>query len=92
MLPYAADVDDKLVVMGVASRAPAERAKIETGDVVLAVGGVGVGGLSDLFRKIWAMGEAGVEVPITLQREERTFDVIVKSGDRNSFLKTPRLH
>jgi S1-C subfamily serine protease len=89
---YVADAEDKLVVMGLANRGPAQRAKIETGDVVVAVNGVKVEGLADLFRKIWAMGDAGVDVPLTLLRDRRTVDVTVKSGDRNAFLKTPRMH
>ncbi len=89
---YVADADDRLVVMGLADKGPAQRAKIETGDTVLAVDGVNVDGLADLFRKIWATGHAGVEVPMTLVREGKTFDVAVKSGDRNLLLKTPRMH
>ena len=89
---YVADSDQKLVVMGLASRGPAQRAKIETGDVVLAVGGTRVESLADLFRKIWATGAAGVDVPLTLAREQRTVDIVVKSADRNTFLKTPRMH
>lgn len=89
---YVADADQKLVVMGLASRGPAQRAKIETGDVVLAVDGTSVDSLADLFRRIWTIGAAGVDVPLTLSRERRTVDVIVKSADRNSFLKVPRMH
>jgi S1-C subfamily serine protease len=89
---YVADTDDKLVVMGLANRGPAQRAKIETGDVVAAVNGTNADSLADLFRKIWSMGEAGVDVPLTMLREGKTFEVTVKSADRHSFLKTPRLH
>lgn len=89
---YVADSDQKLVVMGLASRGPAQRAKVETGDVVLAVAGTSVDSLADLFRGIWAMGAAGADVPLTLSREQRTVDVIVKSADRNTFLKVPRMH
>lgn len=89
---YVADAEQKLVVMGLANRGPAERAKIESGDLVLAVNGEPADGLADLFRKIWAMGDAGVEVPLTLERDSRTVEVTVKSGDRNAFLKTPRMH
>jgi S1-C subfamily serine protease len=89
---YVADSDEKLVVMGLASRGPAQRAKIETGDVVLAVGGTKVESLADLFRRIWATGAAGVDVPLTLSREKRTVDIVVKSADRNMLLKTPRMH
>lgn len=89
---YVADADSKLVVMGLASRGPAQRARIENGDVVLAVNGKPVESLADLFRGIWAVGDAGVDVPITLQRDKRTLDIAVKSADRAAFLKTPRMH
>jgi S1-C subfamily serine protease len=89
---YVADTEDKLVVMGLANKGPAQRAKIESGDVVVAVGGSNAENLADLFRKIWSMGDAGVDVPMTLLRDGKTVDVVVKSADRNSFLKSPRLH
>jgi S1-C subfamily serine protease len=89
---YVADTDDKLVVMGLANKGPAQRAKIETGDIVVAIDGTGADSLADLFRKIWAMGDAGVDVPLTLLRDDKTFDVTLKSADRHSFLKAPRLH
>jgi S1-C subfamily serine protease len=89
---YVADAERRLVVMGLANRGPAQRARIENGDIVLAINGEQVESLADLFRKIWAMGDAGVEVPLTLQRASRTVDVTVKSGDRAAFLKTPRMH
>jgi S1-C subfamily serine protease len=89
---YVADTDDKLVVMGLASKCPAQRAKIESGDVVVAVDGANAESLADLFRKIWSMGEAGVDVPLTLLRDGKTVETVVKSADRHSFLKSPRLH
>ena len=89
---YVADSDDKLVVMGLATKGPAQRAGIEGGDTVLAVDGTRVESLADLFRKVWSLGDAGTEVPMTLLRDERSFDVTMKSADRNSFLKMPRMH
>jgi S1-C subfamily serine protease len=89
---YVADTESKLVVMGLANRGPAQRAKIENGDIVLAVNGQRVESLGDLFREIWATGDAGVDVPVTLQRDGRTLDVTVKSSDRNTLLKMPRMH
>ncbi|MGA7019488.1 MAG: signal protein PDZ, partial [Pseudolabrys sp.] len=44
------------------------------------------------YRKVWALGQAGVEIPLTLYREGVTFDVLVNSSDRAKFLKAPRLH
>jgi S1-C subfamily serine protease len=89
---YVADADEKLVVMALANRGPAQRAKVESGDIVLAVNGERVESLADLFRKIWAMGDAGVDVPLTLLRNQLTIDVTVTSADRGAFLKMPRMH
>ena len=89
---YATELEDKIVIMGLASNGPAQRAGLRTGDLVLAVAGREVSDLAGLFRRIWSLGEAGVDVPLTLHREGDTFDVTVTSGDRNRFLKMPRLH
>ena len=89
---YVADTEERMVVMGLASRGPAQRARIETGDIVVAVNGERVESLADLFRKIWAMGDAGTNVPLTLVRGERSIDVVVQSADRSAFLKRPRAH
>jgi S1-C subfamily serine protease len=88
----ATEVDDKVVVARVSSGGPARRANLRTGDVVLAVAGQEVNDLAGFFRKVWSLGKAGVEVPLTVYRDGRTFEVRVTSGDRNRFLKGPSLH
>jgi S1-C subfamily serine protease len=88
---YASDNDDEIVVVGIASRGPAQRADLQTGDVVLAVAGAQVDSLGELFRSIWSLGAAGVEVPLTISREGRSFEVRVASTDRNRLLKGPTL-
>jgi S1-C subfamily serine protease len=89
---YAAEVEGKIVVIGLAGRGPAERAAVRAGDIVLAVDGAEVRDLAHFFRRVWSLGEAGVEVPLTIHREGRSLDLRVKSGDRKQFLKAPRLH
>ncbi len=89
---YATEIDDKVVIAGVASRGPARRANLRTGDIVLAVAGSEVNDLAGLFRRIWALGQAGVEVPLTIHREGRTLQLRVASADRARFLKTPSMH
>jgi S1-C subfamily serine protease len=88
----ATEIDDKIVVARVSAGGPARRANLRTGDVVLAVAGTEVADLAGLFRKVWSLGNAGVEVPLTVYRDGRTFEVRVTSGDRNRFLKGPSLH
>jgi len=89
---YATEVENRLVVVGLADRGPAERADLRTGDIVLSVAGKEVRDLAGFFRRIWAQGQAGVEVPITIYRDGDTMDVRVKSSERDRFLKGPSLH
>jgi S1-C subfamily serine protease len=89
---YAMEVEDRIVIAGLAPRGPAAQADLQVGDVVLAVAGNEVRGLANFFRRIWSLGQAGVAVPLKLWREGRTFDANVTSGDRNRFLKGPSLH
>jgi len=88
----AAEIEDKIVVARVSNGGPARRANLRTGDIVLAVAGTEVSELAGFFRKVWSLGKAGVEVPLTIYRDGRTFETRVTSGDRNRFLKGPSLH
>jgi S1-C subfamily serine protease len=89
---YSTEIEDKVVVVGIAPKGPAARAEIKTGDVVVAVNGDRISTLAGMYRKVWILGQAGVEVPLTLYRDGVTFDVRVNSSDRAKFLKGPRLH
>jgi S1-C subfamily serine protease len=89
---YTTEVEDRLVTVGVANKGPAARAEIKTGDMIVAVAGKNVSTLTELYRRVWALGDAGVEVPLTLHRDGVTFDVRVNSSDRMKFLKGPRMH
>ena len=89
---YSTEIEGKIVAVGIAPKGPAARAELKTGDVVLAVKGENVTTLAGFYRKVWALGQSGVEVPLTLYREGVTFDVRVNSSDRTKFLKAPRMH
>ena len=89
---YAAEIEDRVVIVGLAEGGPAQRADLRQGDIILAVGGVEVAALLALFRRIWSLGPAGVEVPLTVLRDGETIELRVTSGDRNAYLKKPRLH
>jgi S1-C subfamily serine protease len=89
---YATEIGNSVALLGVADRGPAHKVDLREGDIVLAVAGNPVSSLAGLFRRIWALGEAGVAVPLTINREGRTFDVSVRSTDRRRLLKGPVLH
>ena len=89
---YATELDDSLVVGGLADDGPAEQAGVHVGDRLVAVDGEEVTDLAGLWRRVWAAGSAGAEVRLRLQREGDTLNLAVRSGDRARFLKAPRLH
>jgi S1-C subfamily serine protease len=89
---YATEVDDRLVVVGLADRGPAKKADLRTGDIILSVAGKEVRDLASFFRRIWAQGQAGVDVPLSVYRDGETMEFKVKSSERNRFLKGPSLH
>ena len=89
---YAAETNGQIVVGGLADDGPAHRAGVRQGDMVLEVAGQRVASLADLFRRIWGLGGAGTQIPLTLAREGSLLNVRLISVDRNDFLKKPLLH
>jgi S1-C subfamily serine protease len=89
---YSAEIEDKVVVVGISAKGPAARAELKAGDVILAVGGEKISSQSAFYRKLWSLGPAGVDVPLTVYHDGVTFDVVLASTDRAKLLKAPRLH
>ena len=89
---YATEIEDKLIVVGLAKDGPAQRADLRTGDVLLQVGGEEVRTLAGLYRRIWGLGAAGVEIPMSIYRDGKSFETKVKSSDRNRHMKVPKMH
>lgn len=89
---FVYDVGDHLVVAGVFKDCPAHRADLRPGDVVVDVNGQPVTSLAHMFRTIWAMGPAGVEVPLRLVRDSAQVETTVVSEDRDHRLRSEPLH
>ena len=89
---YTAESEEQLVIVGLAEDGPADAAGVEVGDRVVEVDGEPVSSLIAMFRRLWALGPAGVRVPLTLGRNDDVLRVEVLSIDRNALLKKPRLH
>jgi S1-C subfamily serine protease len=89
---YSTEIDNRVVVIGIAGNGPAARAELKAGDVILAVKGEKITSQSTFYRKLWSLGTAGVDVPLTVHHEGVTFDVVLASTDRARLLKGPRLH
>ncbi|WP_440636888.1 S1C family serine protease [Bradyrhizobium sp. PUT101] len=89
---FSTEIDNRVVVIGISANGPAARAELKTGDVILAVDGEKVTSQTAFYRKMWTLGAAGVDVPLTVHHEGVTFDVTVTSTDRFKLLKAPKLH
>jgi len=88
----ATEMDDKLVVAGIVDGGPAKTADLRVGDFVVGVNGAPVTELADLFRAVWALGEAGVDVPLNLIRDEDQLEISIHSVSRADLLKSPQMH
>ncbi len=88
---YTAEAEERLVVSGLAKGAPADTAGVRLGDIVIEVAGERASGLADMFRKVWRLGPAGVEVPLTVARASELMRLKLRSADRGDFLKKPQL-
>jgi S1-C subfamily serine protease len=88
---FSAENGDGIIVASVAENGPAAEAGLRRGDVLAGVGGSEIESLGDFYRKIWSRGPAGVEIPIEIVREGKAIGLRVRSADRSSFMKRPRL-
>lgn len=89
---YATEASEQVVVVGVAPKGPAEQAGLEQGDIIQDVAGGEVTDLASLYRKVWSLGGAGVEIPMIIERDGRRRSICISSNDRERFLKAPRIH
>jgi S1-C subfamily serine protease len=79
------DPDDHLTIVGIYRDCPADRAGLKPGDIILSVNEQPVESLANMFREVWRIGQAGVDVPLGVLRDAEKLDKIVKSDDRASF-------
>src|SRR3954464_2557740 len=89
---YSTEIDNRVVVIGISAKGPAARAELKAGDVILAVKGEKISSQTAFYRKLWSLGPAGVDVPLTVYHDGVTFDVVLTSTDRAKLLKAPQLH
>jgi len=89
---WTAETENKLVIAGMSDNGPAKQSGLRVGDAILDIGGARPRNLADMYRRIWALGPAGVAVPFRVQRKDRQIEVTVPSSDRAQHLKRPRLN
>ncbi len=89
---FGTESDRRVEIAGLVQNGPADQADIQLHDIVLAVADQPIDSLTDLFRKVWSLGPAGVEVPLTLGRDGDIVETTITSVARNEMLKRPKLH
>jgi S1-C subfamily serine protease len=89
---FATDTSEGVAVTGLAPGAPAAEAGLAQGDLITAIDGTAVEDLGDLWRKLWASGEAGVAITLTVTRNGRRLVRSCQTTDRAGLLKRPMLH
>ena len=74
-----------LIVERVTSDSPSEKAGIKTGDIILGVNNQDVHGMADFYKKVWALGKAGVDVPLRILQGIQIREIVVHSIDRSQY-------
>ena len=78
----AEEAHARVFITRTTAEGPAERAGLNAGDLILKVNGKAVEGLSDFYRKLWALGSSGIKVTLTILRGTEIKEVNVNTGDR----------
>ncbi|MBI4194864.1 MAG: serine protease [Betaproteobacteria bacterium] len=84
---YSEEVEGHVVVTRVLPDAPAARAGVRRGDVILGVAGQSIGGQGEFYRRLWASGAAGADIMLHVLRNKAVQRVVVHSADRMDYLR-----
>ena len=81
------ELGGRLLVSRVTPGGPAEKAGLKRGDVIVGVAGEQPKSLADFYRKVWAQGSAGANVPLDVLQDSQVRRVDIKSMNRLDHLK-----
>jgi len=76
------EIRGHLLVSRVSAEGPADVAGVKEGDILIGVGEEPVSTLADFYRKVWARGAAGVEIPLRFLQGAQVKDLKLRSIDR----------
>jgi S1-C subfamily serine protease len=79
---FTEEAHGRLFITRLTAGGPGEKSKLKAGDIVLKVDRQPVTNQADFYRKVWALGGAGVKVPISILRETEIKEITLNSIDR----------
>ena len=83
---YLEESHGRVIITRVAADSPAEKAGLQPGDIILTVNWEPVSTLADCYRRIWALGNAGVKVPLEVLKRTQIQPLKIQSADRYQYL------
>jgi len=89
---YTEEVEGRLLVQRVADDGPAMMAGIKPGDIIAATGGKPVVSMADFYRKVWAQGEPGDVISITVIKGADVHELAIRAADRYQWLNLQHSH
>ncbi len=84
---YSEEIYGRVLVFRVGPGGPADQAGLHSGDIILKVENDAVNGLADFYRKIWALGNVGVDVHLSVLQGAQINQITIRSADRYQYFK-----
>jgi len=81
------EVHGHLMVTRVSPEGPADKAGVKNGDLVIGVGADPVKSQEELYRKVWGLGAAGIDVPLKILQGVEMRELKLHSIDRFQYFK-----
>ncbi|HEY5291300.1 MAG TPA: S1C family serine protease [Burkholderiales bacterium] len=81
------ELQGRLFVTRVSPQAPADKAGVRRGDIVVGVGADAVTTQVEFYRKLWSLGPAGTEVPLKVLQGASVKEIKVRSIDRTDYFR-----
>jgi serine protease Do len=83
----ADEVQGRVLITRVSPEGPADRAGLQPGDIILAVGPDAVKSQSEFYDRLWKCGNAGDEVTLKVLQGADVREVKVRSMDRLQYFR-----